>query len=312
MKTITIILPCYNENATAIHFLESLELQLASLPFLFCVVVVDDCSSDNTLLLLQAFVFKSSNINLKVIRLRFNAGHQAAIYQGFLFASPLASDHFIVMDSDGEDPSAAIPALLANMDTDIVNVVRSRRTEPVFFRVCYAIYKMLFRFFTGRRMNFGNFCLISRPVMEHAVSSGFSHLAAFLSKQQYATKYIMAPKQERLGGTSKMGFGKLFVHAVKSFIEYKERLPVVFLRILVLLFTLLVCCLGYIAYEQVIRHAPVHVLIGAAIAGILNMAILIAGFFLGAMLLVYLYQRTRGVKIAIYEPCSIGDAKEIV
>jgi polyisoprenyl-phosphate glycosyltransferase len=218
--SVTIITPCYNEQDTVIRFLLSLEQELISLPYRFTIVVVNDSSTDNTLELLKKFSFSSPDISLEVINLKFNAGHQAAIYQGFLFARSLPGHHYIVMDADGEDAPSVIPKLLALKENDIVNVVRGQRHESVLFRSCYFIYKALFRLATGKQMNFGNFCLINRAVMERAIDTNFSHLAAFLSKQKCHRQYIVAAKQARLGGASKMGFRKHMQHAVRSFDEY--------------------------------------------------------------------------------------------
>jgi len=218
--SVTIITPCYNEQDAVIRFLRSMEQELISLPYRFTVVVVNDCSTDNTLELLKKFSFSTPDISLEVINLKFNAGHQAAIYQGFLFARSLPGQHFIVMDADGEDAPYVIPQLLALKDNDVVNVVRGQRHESVLFKGCYLIYKALFRLATGKQMNFGNFCLINRAIMEMAIDANFSHLAAFLSKQKCRRQYIVAAKQARLGGTSKMGFRKHVQHAIRSFAEH--------------------------------------------------------------------------------------------
>jgi len=219
-RHITIITPCYNESKTVISFLESVEGVLCSNAYSFTVVVVNDCSTDDTLSLLHDFRFKARNLSLHTISLENNVGHQAAIYNGFLFAKTLACEHFIVMDSDGEDAPAVIPALLEHLDADIVNVVRNKRREPLSFRVSYYCYKAIFRFVTGKRMNFGNFCLVSRNILEQAVRSNFSHFPAFLSRQKCITRYIVADREVRIGGKSKMGFKKLVDHALLSFAEY--------------------------------------------------------------------------------------------
>lgn len=223
---VTIITPCFNEGPIVIKFLQNLEAAIIPLPYTFTVVVVDDCSADNTLSLLHSFRFKSAAISLNVIALTTNAGHQAAIYQGFLHAKASECNHFIVMDSDGQDAPSVIPALLRHLDADIVNVVRSKRTESMPFRVSYSVYKWLFRLATGKEMNYGNFCLISRKVLLDAVEANFSHFAAFLSKQRCTTKYIIANREPRLGGRSKMGFFKLMGHAFRSFGEYGNELRV--------------------------------------------------------------------------------------
>ena len=217
---ITIITPCYNESITVVRFLESLEDVLETLSYSFCVVVVNDCSTDDTLPLLNSFQFKAGNINLRIIGLKCNVGHQAAIYQGFLYAQTLASAHFIVMDADGQDAPSAILNLLRHLDADIVNVIRSKRKESILFKLGYRAYKLLFKAITGTEMNFGNFSLISRNILDQAVCSGFSHFAAFLSKQKGSRRYIVVERRNRIGGRSKMGFKKLLNHAFMSFKEY--------------------------------------------------------------------------------------------
>ncbi|MCW3121273.1 MAG: family 2 glycosyl transferase [Flavipsychrobacter sp.] len=218
--SVTIITPCYNEQDTVIMFLHELEKAIASLPFAFTVVVVNDGSDDNTQALLQNFRFTEQNIRIELLDLKHNAGHQAAIYQGFLLAHSFASDHYIVMDADGEDDPRIISSLLVNKDKDIVHVIRGARHERFLFKCAYVIYKSLFRATTGQQMNFGNFCLISRKVMEQVVAEGFTHFPAFLSRRHCSRHYIVAGKQPRLGGTSKMGFRKHIQHAISSFAEY--------------------------------------------------------------------------------------------
>jgi len=128
-----IIAPCFNENEIIIQFLHSLEDTLQNLPYHFTVVVVNDCSTDNTADLLAKFSFGAKNMNLDPISLRVNLGHQGAIYQGLLYAKSLDVEKFIVMDSDGEDDPHAILSLLIHRETDVVHVVRGKRNEGLFF-----------------------------------------------------------------------------------------------------------------------------------------------------------------------------------
>ncbi len=223
LPVVTIITPCYNEGAVVTRFLGMLEQCLATQPYSFRVVVVNDHSIDDTAALLRRFTFAAANVSLNVLELTENLGHQAAILQGFQYARNLPGDRFIVIDADGEDCPAAIPTLLQEQDTDIVAVVRGRRSESSFFRLAYSIYKVLFRLATGKQMNFGNYCMLKRTVVERAATEGFLHLAAFLSKQPCDIRYIAADRRRRLGGRSKMGFARLLRHGINSIIEYRKR-----------------------------------------------------------------------------------------
>jgi glycosyltransferase involved in cell wall biosynthesis len=301
---ITIIAPCYNESVFAVKFLESLEQELSGLPYFFCVAVVNDHSTDNTLALLKGFRFKASNMRLDVVDLKFNVGHQGAIYQGFLYAQTTNCDHFIVMDSDGEDSPAAIPGLLQHLDADIVNVVRSRRKETFAFRMFYWFYKLLFRFVTGRQMNFGNFCLISRNVMESAVFTTFSHFAAFLSKQRCDTRYIVADRESRLGGQSKMSFKKLFYHGFKSFVAYGEDMLMIFFKGFIIIMAVLVLAVGNVIYQKFIAHTAILGWTSLVIIGLVNLAVICIGFFVLGLLLIHLNNQNSNSKEPIYEICT--------
>jgi len=303
---ITIITPCYNESAIVTRFLESLENAIAKLPYRFYVVVVNDCSTDNTLSLLRGFRFKSDNISLNIVNLKFNVGHQAAIYQGFLYAQTLKSDHFIVMDSDGEDSPAAIPDLLTHLDADIVNVVRNKRKESILFKLFYRIYKMIFKFVTGKRMNFGNFCLVSRNVLECAVYSTFSHFAAFLSRQKFSMRYITADREERIGGQSKMGFKKLFYHAFRSFVEYGEDMLMLFFKSFIGVMIAIILTVGNVVYQKFITDTAIPGWFSTVIIALVNLAMMCIGFFVIGILLIHLNNRTQNSKDPIYETIIPG------
>ncbi len=298
---VTIITPCYNENLTAIKFLESLENTLASLPYFFNIVVVNDCSTDNTLTLLKSFKFKSSNLTLKIVNLRFNLGHQAAIFQGFLYAQSLQCDRFVVMDSDGEDSPAAIPLLLNHPESDIINVVRSKRKESIMFKVFYRFYKIIFKFVTGKEMNFGNFCLIRRNVLENAVFTTFSHFAAFLSKQKCTTQYIIADREMRIGGQSKMGFKKLFYHAFRSFVEYGEDMLMVFFKGFILVMAVLLLCVCNVIYQKFIVHTAILGWTSMVILGLVNLAMICIGFFVTGLLLIHQNNQKANDKKPIFD-----------
>lgn len=304
---VTIITPCYNEQGVIIRFLEELEAAIYVLQYTFHIVVVNDCSTDDTLALLQKFNFRSAGLRLTVISLKVNVGHQAAIYQGLLYAHSLPGQYYIVMDADGEDTPAVIPELLRHADKDIVHVVRSNRRESILFRFCYSCYKLIFRMVTGRHMNFGNFCLITRSIMNRAVFTNFTHFAAFLSRQQCNRHSVAAGKQERLGGRSKMSLSQHIYHAAKSFAEYGEDSVMAFFKCFVVVMLLLASLVLLAVYHTI----PVLLLI-IAIAGLINIAFLCLGFFVSGLLLINLHKRNPTPGIPLFEIQRDDHSKEAV
>jgi len=285
--SIVIVSPCYNENTTVIKFLIELENILARSDKSFIVVVVDDSSIDNTLALLQEHVFTIKNAELKVISLKYNLGHQGAIYQGISYARTLGAEHVIVMDSDGEDDPWAVLELTKylDQDIDIINVVRGKRKEKLSFRVFYRFYKAIFYLITKRAMNFGNYCMINRRIIDTTVETSFIHFAAHLSKLKARRAKILFDRRSRIDGKSKMNLDSLIHHAFKSFIEYAEDLLMVFLKLFLLISLMIIGLTLYVVYQKIFTNNAILGWASTISATFINTALICLGFFVMGILL---------------------------
>jgi glycosyltransferase involved in cell wall biosynthesis len=295
-EKVVIITPCFNENTTVISFLENIQQVLRQLPQDFEVIVVDDCSSDNTLLLLSNFMFKAANIKLTVLELKFNVGHQAAIYQGLLYAQNIDSDKFIVMDSDGEDDPRAIIELVEINEYDIVNVARGRRKESISFKVSYHIYRFIFKIITGKILNFGNYCMIKKKVLNTSCYTSFIHFAAHLSKQKVSSKSIVYNRLKRIDGKSKMNLTSLIHHAFKSFVEYAEELLMVFLRIFMFIVILFLGIIGVVLYKKLFTDEAILGWASTMSVNLFTTAVVCIGFFVIGILLLNMISRKKDKK----------------
>ena len=301
-ERIAIITPCYNENHTIVRFLEQLEGTLANLPHHFTVVVVDDCSTDDTLPLLYQFDFKTRNLSLNIISLRFNLGHQGAIYQGLLYCQGLDAEKFIVMDADGEDDPIAILDIILEDEADIVHVVRGKRNEGLFFRIAYYFYKLLFRIITNKNMNFGNYCMINRKILNAAIHTSFIHFAAYLSKIKANHAYITHNRQKRIGGHSKMNAGSLVSHAFKSLTEYAESLLLIFLKLFIILAISFSGLIFYILYQKLFTDNAILGWASTMSVGLFNTALIAIGFYvIGILLLNIAHNRNQSFKDPVYQ-----------
>lgn len=301
-EEIAIITPCFNENHTIIRFLATLEETLANLPYHFTVTVVDDGSTDNTLELLTRFTFGTDNLSLHVITLPFNLGHQGAIYQGLLYGQRLEAEKFIVMDADGEDDPHAILDIMAEDEADIVHVVRGKRNEGVFFRISYYFYKLLFRTITNQNMNFGNYCMINRKILNAVVHTSFIHFAAHLSKIRAKHTYLTCDRRARIGGRSKMNTGSLVSHAFRSLTEYAERLLLLFLKLFIVLAIIFLALIGYILYQKLFTNNAILGWASTMSVGLFNTALIAIGFYvIGILLLNIAHNRNQYHKKQLYQ-----------
>jgi len=299
-ENVVIITPCFNENTTVIAFLKSVEQVVGVLPESFEVVVVDDCSSDNTLALLSEFSFVSPNVTLTVLPLKFNVGHQGAIYQGLIYAQRCNSDKFIIMDSDGEDDPAAIADLIQFNNFDIVNVARGRRKEKLSFQAAYYIYRFIFKVITNRVLNFGNFCMINKKVLETSCHTSFIHFAAHLSKQKVSSTSIVYNRLKRIDGKSKMNLTSLVHHAFKSFVEYAEDLLMIFLKIFAFIIILFIGVTGIVLYKKFFTDDAILGWASTMVLGLFTVAIICLGFFVIGILLLNMIARRNQNKQGIF------------
>lgn len=302
-EKVVIITPCFNENTTVIAFLRNIEEVVGKLPYRFEVIVVDDCSSDHTLNLLSAFKFGAENTKLTILPLKFNVGHQGAIYQGLLYAKELDSDRFIIMDSDGEDDPEAIVDLLKFNDFDIVNVARGRRKESLSFQISYYVYRFIFKIITGKILNFGNYCMIKKRVLEISCYTSFIHFAAHLSKQKVKSTSIVYNRLKRIDGKSKMNLTSLVHHAFKSFVEYAEELLMVFLKIFVLIIISFIALIGIVLYKKFFTDEAILGWASTMTASLFTTALVCLGFFVMGILLLNMIKRNQNKK-AIFNSLS--------
>lgn len=304
-NNIVIITPCFNENVTALSFLRSLETVISGLKaYNFEVVVVDDCSSDNTVALLSDFDFTEDNIKLTILPLHYNVGHQGAIYQGLLYAQHLNSNKFIVMDADGEDDPRAIAELADIDDYDIVHVARGRRKESLSFKISYYIYRIIFKTITGKVLNFGNYCMINKKVLLGVCHASFIHFAAHLSKQRVNARVLVYDRLKRIDGKSKMNLTSLVHHAFKSFVEYAEELLMIFLKMFIFIMIGFVFLIGIVLYKKLFTTDAILGWASTMLSNLVNTAILCVGFFVLGVLLLNMLSKRNLNKQKIFEPYS--------
>ncbi len=289
--SVCVVTPCFNEGITVIKFLKNLEKHLQQSPLEVEVAVVNDGSTDNTLELLSPFRFEAPNIRLTILDLKMNVGHQRAIKQGLLYAETTDAERIIIMDSDGEDNPAAIPALLEKDQFEVVHVVRGKRKEKLSFRFSYALYKMIFYVITGKKMNFGNYCMVGRKALTTILENQYVHFAAFLQNQRLTRSYIQSDRGKRIDGKSKMNFEKLIYHAFMSLVENAQSLLMIFFKIFVVLSIVLVFILGYIIYHKVFSGKAILGWASTLSIGLINLALVSFGFFVLGLLLLNIFKR---------------------
>lgn len=174
MRTVTqpgpalsVVVPMFNEESVLPLLVERLRGVLDGLAEPYEVVAVDDGSIDGTAVALARL--RADWPQLRVLRLRRNSGHQAALVAGVLRAR---GAYVVSIDADLQDPPETIAEMLrlARVERlDIVYGVRAdRRTDTVFKRWTAGLYYRLMRRLVGKQVpaQAGDFRLLSRAAVE--------------------------------------------------------------------------------------------------------------------------------------------------
>ena len=166
--------------------------------------------------------------SVRILSLKANQGHQRALALGLAHIyNEMTPEFVIVMDSDGEDRPEELSALIlayeAAPDT-IVVAQRRRRSEGFVFRLFYQLYKLLFIWFTGKPISFGNFSLLPRSRLSNVVfnSGVWNNLAATMLKSRVPITFVPTQRGMRYHGKSTMNFTSLMIHGFSAMAIFSD------------------------------------------------------------------------------------------
>ncbi len=219
------ITPVFNDAACLPLFLRDLA-QVATKDAQMDVFIVDDGSTEP--LNLDTNDVPNPITAIRILHLICNLGHQRAIAVGLVEAVGHNDyDAVVVIDADGEDRPQDITELLSIHEENpeaVVVAQRQTRQEAANFRFFYALYKWLFRVLTGRRLDFGNFSVMSTSAARRMtfMTELWNHYPATVMRSRLPIVRVPIARQQRYAGQSRMNFTALVNHglaAIAAFID---------------------------------------------------------------------------------------------
>jgi dolichol-phosphate mannosyltransferase len=165
---ISVIIPCYNEEAVIGEAHRRLVATLTSIPeSAFELIYVDDGSRDATLDILRE-IRQADQESVRLVSLSRNFGHQIAVTAGLEHAS---GDAVVVIDADLQDPPDVIVAMVDRWreGADVAYGVRSEREGETAFKLwtAKAFYRVINRFSdVAIPLDSGDFRLMDREVVD--------------------------------------------------------------------------------------------------------------------------------------------------
>ncbi|MCA0322189.1 MAG: glycosyltransferase family 2 protein [Actinobacteria bacterium] len=221
---LSIVIPMFNEEAVLPLLADRLRpLADAMVDDGVCaayeIVAVDDGSTDATPVLLQRL--RRTWPEVRVLRLRANAGHQAAISAGLAWAR---GDYVVTLDADLQDPPEVIREMLTIARTegvDVVYGVRTDRTTDSAFkrwsaRTFYRAQRALSSVDTP--LDAGDYRLMSRATVEavNALPEHHRVLRFVVPALGFPSATVGYRRAERAAGESKYPLARMLKLSIDS------------------------------------------------------------------------------------------------
>jgi glycosyltransferase involved in cell wall biosynthesis len=129
---LSLVVPVYNEEENLPLLFDAIHKVMDALDHIWELILVDDGSRDNSLVVLNELVAKDPQ-HARVVVFRRNFGQTAAIAAGIDHAT---GEIVILLDADMQNDPADIPALLAKLDEgyDVVSSWRKDRKDTYLTR----------------------------------------------------------------------------------------------------------------------------------------------------------------------------------
>ena len=223
MELLSIVVPCWNEEAGLARFYAETAAVCAGLEAAVEFIFVDDGSRDGTLAALKELAARDGRV--RWLALSRNFGKEAALFAGLEHAR---GDYVAVMDADLQDPPALLPELLrivrgGGFDCAAVRRVDRKGEPPIrswFARQFYRLINKMSRteIVDGAR----DYRLMTRQMADAVlrVTEYNRFSKGIFSWVGFRTKWVETENVERAAGESKWSFFKLLVYALDGIIAF--------------------------------------------------------------------------------------------
>ena len=226
--TISIVVPCYNEEESIPEFYKQTEIVLKEMNLQNDseYVFVDDGSSDNTLSILRKLSENDKRIHY--VSFSRNFGKEAGLFAGLEKAN---GKYTAVMDADLQDPPSLLPEMLKCIENEGYDCAATRRVtrknEPVirsfFARKFYKIMGKIsdvpvvdgardFRLMTKTYKN----AVLSLKEKNRFTKGIFPWVG-------FNTKWFEYDNIERVAGKTKWSFWSLFLYSIDGIIGFSTK-----------------------------------------------------------------------------------------
>ena len=225
MKKYVILIPVYNDRESLTKLIEDVNFEVKGLNFEISIVIINDASSQQ---IVDEYP-NTENVNsIEIINMKENRGHTRCIASGLKYIFEKKEFDFVIpMDGDGEDRPEELKnfiQLAEQSENKSIVGERVKRSETLFFKLCYQSHKILTLIFTNQSIKFGNFTCLSKTTIEKMLNekATWNSFSGSLKKVEKDLLSIPSIRGVRYFGPSKMSFFNLLKHSLSIISVFRK------------------------------------------------------------------------------------------
>ncbi|MBN2656111.1 MAG: glycosyltransferase family 2 protein [Spirochaetales bacterium] len=224
--TISLIIPCYNEEEVIKNSHERISSVLKSCDFESEILYINDGSKDSTLGILESIAAEDPGV--RVLSFSRNFGHQPAVAAGL---EKCAGDAAIIMDADMQDPPELIPQIVEKWKNENVNsvyMVRAARSgESLFKKATAALFYRLINWISevDLPVDTGDFRLIDRLMIDefNKLEERKTYIRGLMTWVGFDQVPMYYERDPRLAGETKYPLSKMIRFAMNGIMSFTKK-----------------------------------------------------------------------------------------
>ena len=220
-----VLIPIYNDRESLKKLVENINSEIKDLNHEMSIVVINDASSQQ---IIDTYPNIENISSFEIISMKENRGHARCIASGLKYIFEKKEFDFVIpMDGDGEDRAEEIKNFIQLSEQSGEKSIigeRVKRSEGLFFQLCYQFHKLLTFAFTGQSIKFGNFTCLSKSTVKKMLEekATWNSFSGSLKKIEKDLTSIPSIRGKRYFGPSQMSFFKLLKHSLSIISVFRK------------------------------------------------------------------------------------------
>lgn len=221
---VSFVVPCYNSAGTIGGVVDSIGHTMGETGDEYEVILVNDCSPDNTFEVLREICAQNSHV--KAIGLAKNFGQHAALMAGF---HHVTGDVVVCLDDDGQTPPAEAPKLLAKIGEgyDVVYASYGEKKHSLFRNFGSAVNDRMARYLLNKPKDLyiSSYFAARRFVIDKIIEydNPFPYVIGLVLRTTKSITNVPVDHKDRAEGQSGYTFTKLFSLWLNGFTAFSVK-----------------------------------------------------------------------------------------